>query len=59
MVDCFSTEVVLSTILSSFKVSLAEESRDVVWNVAAVRYPTIGKDSTKPEFPLRLEHIKA
>ncbi|KAK7677643.1 hypothetical protein QCA50_019334 [Cerrena zonata] len=51
-------KVVLSTIVSSFKISLSDEAEDIVWNVAAVRYPTVGKDSTKPEFPLRLEPIK-
>ncbi|KAK7681356.1 hypothetical protein QCA50_015447 [Cerrena zonata] len=51
-------KVLLTTVLSSFKVSLADESKDVVWNLASVRYPTIGKDSTLPACPITVERIR-
>ena len=52
-------EVVLATLLSSFKVSPAKNAKDVVWNMAGVRYPTVGKDSLQPSFPLTMEALKA
>ena len=52
------TEVLLTTVLSSFKISYAKESKDVVWNLASVRYPTIGPDSTLPACPITLERIR-
>lgn len=52
------SEVLLTIILSSFKVSYAKESKDVVWNLASVRYPTVGKESTLPSCPITLERIR-
>ncbi|KAK7678132.1 hypothetical protein QCA50_018925 [Cerrena zonata] len=51
-------KVVLAILVSSFKVSLAKNAKDVVWNVAGVRYPTVGKNSLQPAFPLTVERIK-
>ncbi|KAK7677641.1 hypothetical protein QCA50_019332 [Cerrena zonata] len=51
-------KVVLTVILSTFKVSFAEETKDVVWKLAAVRYPTRGQVSNQPEFLLALERLK-
>lgn len=50
-------EVVLATIVSRFKIALADNADQVVWNFASVRYPTVGKDSNKPEYPIKLERI--
>ena len=52
------SEVVLSILVSSFKISFAKESKDVVWNAATVRYPTVGKECLKPSYPLAIERIK-
>lgn len=50
-------EVVLATIVSKFKISLADNVNEVYWNLASVRYPTVGKDSSKAEYPLKLERL--
>ena len=39
-------------LLTSFTFDLTE--KPIVWNVAAVRYPTVGEESTKPEMPLKI-----
>ena len=57
--NVYGAEVILATLLSKFKVTLADNADEVYWNVAAVRYPTIGKESTKPEYPIKLTPIKA
>ncbi|OBZ67681.1 hypothetical protein A0H81_12357 [Grifola frondosa] len=45
-------KVVLSLLLSRFAFSLSD--KPIVWNLAPVRYPTVGKDSTKPEMWLKV-----
>ncbi|OBZ67845.1 Docosahexaenoic acid omega-hydroxylase CYP4F3 [Grifola frondosa] len=45
-------KVVLSLLLSRFTFSLSD--KPIVWNLAGVRYPTVGKDSTKPEMWLKV-----
>ncbi|OBZ67576.1 hypothetical protein A0H81_12405 [Grifola frondosa] len=45
-------KVVLSLLLSKFTFSLSD--KPIVWNLAGVRYPTVGKDSTKPEMWLKV-----
>ncbi|CCM06148.1 uncharacterized protein FIBRA_09621 [Fibroporia radiculosa] len=50
-------KVVLSTLLSSFGFNLAK--KPIEWNVAAVQYPTAGKDSGVPAMPLEVELLKA
>ena len=53
------TEVILATIISSFKLSPAENAKDIVWNTAAVKYPTVGRENIQPALPLLVERIKA
>ncbi|CAL1697383.1 unnamed protein product [Somion occarium] len=48
-------KVVLSTLLESFRFSPSKVAKDVHWNLAAVRYPTIGKDSTNPQLLMSVE----
>lgn len=48
-------EVVLNVLLQSFKFSPSRKANEVHWNVAAFRYPTVGKDSVKPELPLKVQ----
>ena len=47
-----STEVVLVTLLSTF--TLAPSDKDVYWNLAGIQYPTIGKESLRPELPMKV-----
>ncbi|KAK7688291.1 hypothetical protein QCA50_008661 [Cerrena zonata] len=49
------TKVILNILLQSFRFSPSKKSGEVNWNVAAVRYPTLGRDSTKAELPLKVE----
>lgn len=51
-----SVEVVLSTLISSFKISMPANGKDIIWNMAGVRYPTVG-ESVKPAFPMRMERL--
>lgn len=51
------TEVVLAIILESFRFSKADNGDKVVWNLAGVRYPTVGRESNKPSFPMKVELI--
>lgn len=46
-------EVVLVTLLSTFKFELPKD-KSIVWNVAGVRYPTVGYERAKAEMPLKL-----
>ena len=51
-------EVVLVVLLTSFKFSMSEKSKEVVWNMAGIRYPTVGKVSGHAEFPMKLTPIE-
>ena len=42
-------------LLTSFSFELTDER--IVWNSAAVMYPTMGEDSTKPEMLLRVRAL--
>ena len=48
-------EVILTMLLTSFSFELTDEA--IVWNSAAVMYPTMGEDSTKPEMLLRVKAL--
>jgi len=50
-------KVVLSLLLDSFKFSPAQNAEDIVWNFAAVKYPTVGKDTFNPSFPMKVEPL--
>ena len=49
-------EVVLTILLGSFKFSLPKQ--EIVWNLAGVKYPTVGRASTKPSMPIVVERIR-
>lgn len=46
-------EVVLSLLLGSFKFSLPDH--EIVWNLAGVKYPTVGRISNTPSMPMKVE----
>ncbi|KAJ3474380.1 hypothetical protein NLI96_g12493 [Meripilus lineatus] len=46
-------KAVLSVLLGSFKFSFSD--KEVVWNLAPAKYPTVGKTSMKPSMPLKVE----
>ena len=56
---CSLLFLVLSTLLSKFKVTLADNVDEVYWNLAPVQYPTVGKESDRPEYPIKLTPIQA
>ncbi|KZT72982.1 cytochrome P450 [Daedalea quercina L-15889] len=45
-------KVILAVMLSTFKFELTD--KPVVWNVASVRYPTVGTESTYAEMPMKV-----
>ncbi|KAH9832025.1 cytochrome P450 [Rhodofomes roseus] len=45
-------KVVLSVMLPSFTFQLSD--KPIVWNVGGVWYPTVGRESNKPELPLKV-----
>lgn len=51
------SEVILSVIVPKFKVTEAENTKDVFWNLSSVRYPSVGKN-TKPALPVQMERIR-
>ncbi|KAL4249739.1 Cytochrome P450 superfamily protein [Abortiporus biennis] len=50
-------KVVLSTLLQSFKFSPADCAKNITWNLAGVKYPTIGKVDNHPSLPIKMELI--
>ena len=40
-------------LVSNFKFELPKD-KDIVWNIAGVRYPTVGYENSKPEMPLKV-----
>lgn len=52
------TEVVLAVLLSSFKFTMNERSKQIVWNMAGIMYPTVGKHSKFAEFPMSLTPLE-
>ena len=38
--------------------SFQPSGKDVVWNIATVRYPTVGVEGMKPELPLLVTPLK-
>ncbi|PCH40536.1 cytochrome P450 [Wolfiporia cocos MD-104 SS10] len=49
-------KVVLAVLVSSFTFELTDDP--IEWNVAGVRYPTIGRESDVPELPLKVSLYK-
>ncbi|KAL6306612.1 hypothetical protein BKA93DRAFT_824125 [Sparassis latifolia] len=50
-------KVVLSALLPKFTFELTH--KPIVWNMAGVRYPTVGRESIKPEMPLKVGLLEA
>ncbi|TFY63601.1 hypothetical protein EVJ58_g3147 [Rhodofomes roseus] len=48
-------KVILSVLLSTFKFELTD--KPVVWNVASVRYPTVGTESNYAEMPMKVSLV--
>ncbi|KAH9919320.1 cytochrome P450 monooxygenase [Fomitopsis serialis] len=48
----YLAEVTLAVLVTNFTFGLPEKA--IAWNVAAVWYPTVGRDSTEPEMPLKV-----
>ncbi|PSR73475.1 hypothetical protein PHLCEN_2v10767 [Hermanssonia centrifuga] len=48
-------KVVLAVLLRSFRVTLSD--KEIVWNLAGVNYPTVGREASRPSMPLKLEPI--
>ena len=40
----------LFALLDAFRFTVSD--KEIVWNIATVRYPTVGKDGVKPELLL-------
>ncbi|TCD64103.1 cytochrome P450-dit2 [Steccherinum ochraceum] len=49
-------KIVLSVLIDSFKFSIDNKTK-IVWNLAGVKFPTVGKDSVKPAFPMVVERL--
>ncbi|KAK7676942.1 hypothetical protein QCA50_020060 [Cerrena zonata] len=50
-------KVVMAVLLESFDFSMPDNGKDVVWNLAGVRYPTVGRESKFAEFPMKVTPI--
>jgi len=50
-------KVILAVLLETFTFSEADNGKDVVWNLAGIKYPTVG-DNIEPECPLKVELLK-
>ena len=44
--------------IPKFKVYMSDYRDDIVWNLSNVMNPTVGSESMKPEFYVKLERIK-
>ena len=49
-------ETVLCVLLQHFK--FEPTGKPIAWNFAAVQYPTVGKESTFPELPLKVSLLR-
>jgi len=50
-------KIVLAVLLSTFTFSPSD--KEVVWNIAGIQYPTVGRVSRKPEMPMKVGLVKA
>ena len=48
-------EVVLAVLITSFKFGMTD--RQVVWNTSGVIYPSMSKDTAKPEMMLKVQAV--
>ncbi|EKM49765.1 uncharacterized protein PHACADRAFT_265429 [Phanerochaete carnosa HHB-10118-sp] len=49
-------KVVLAVMLHSFRFHPSD--KEIYWNLASVNYPSVGKESTKAEMPMKVEAIQ-
>ena len=49
-------EVVLAVLISNFTFELSD--KEIVWNNAGVAYPSVGRESKKPELPLKVSPLR-
>ncbi|KAK7676951.1 hypothetical protein QCA50_020069 [Cerrena zonata] len=52
-------KVVLAVLLEAYQFNMADNSKDIVWNLAGVRYPTVGSVSKFAEFPVKVIPINS
>ncbi|KAI0789862.1 cytochrome P450 [Abortiporus biennis] len=50
-------KLMLCTLLTTFSFALCPD-KEIFWNIAGIRYPTVGQESTKAEMPLRVSLVK-
>ena len=50
-------EVVLSVLITHF--TFESSGKPIEWNIGGVMYPTVGKESNRPELPLRVALYKS
>ncbi|KAJ3479304.1 hypothetical protein NLI96_g9146 [Meripilus lineatus] len=50
-------KVVLSVLLKNFRFS--PSGKKIVWNLGPAKYPTVGRESTHAELPMKVELLKA
>ncbi|KAI0955818.1 hypothetical protein AcV7_006382 [Taiwanofungus camphoratus] len=48
-------KVTLSVLLSSFRFDVSQ--KPIVWNLATVKYPTVGRESNAAQLPLRVQSL--
>ena len=54
---CAYAEAVLFVLLQHFK--FEPTGKPIAWNLAAVQYPTVGKESPVPELPLKVTALRS
>lgn len=50
-------EVVLSVLITHF--TFESSGKPIEWNIGGVMYPTVGKESNRPELPLKVALYKS
>ncbi|KAJ7475680.1 cytochrome P450 [Mycena latifolia] len=51
-------KVVLWLLVERFKFSLSESDKDITWQMGAIAVPIVGKNSSEPNLPLKVELAK-
>ncbi|KAJ7475709.1 cytochrome P450 [Mycena latifolia] len=51
-------KVVLSLLVERFKFSLSDKDSDITWQMGAIAIPVVGKNSSAPNLPLKVELAK-
>lgn len=50
-------EAILVMLLSRF--TFAPSDKDIYWNLAAIQYPTVGKDSPRSQLPMKVGFVES